>query len=94
MGPDKIWDFIYKCQQEQIKKGNTLVDDSFYCLYPKCNKIECIQIYNKDEWCNEWICKECFIDDWGETDYCIVLPTLYDDWDYEEKSIFEKFGGK
>lgn len=92
MGPKEIWDFIYKQQQIQNKRGNYLIDDYYHCRYTKCNNKEVIKIYNKDEWETEWICKECFVDDWGKTDYCIVLPTIYDEKDYVPTSIFIKYG--
>lgn len=91
---EKLWDLIYKLQKYQYDNGNEYVDfEHSYCRYTRCNSKQHIQIYNKDEWETEWICKECFVDNYGKTDYCVVLPTIYDD-NCDHESIFEKYGVK
>lgn len=92
MTAQRLWEIVFKLQNIQESKKNDLLYREFaVCKYSKCNNKKVIQIYNKDEWTTEFICKKCFIQDWGKTDYTVVLPTLYDEYEYVD-SIFEKYG--
>lgn len=92
MTAQRLCDIVFKLQNiQEIKKNDFLYREYAACKYSKCNNNKVIQIYNKDECTTEFICRKCFTQDWGESDYTVVLPTLYNEYEYFE-SIFEKYG--
>lgn len=96
MNARKLWDFIYQCQKEQFESGNVGNFDIEFnlnvsCSKENCSNTKCIQtcsFYNS----NEFICKECFVNNIINYDYIIDLSTLYNKWIYDPLTFFEKYG--